>query len=74
MKFDFGVIVRAYKSVITYKANKTRKTRGAPIWRRNYYEHIIRNQRELENIRKYIQLDPMKWAQDEENPKWLNHH
>ena len=29
------------------------------LWQRNYYEHIIRNETELHNIRKYIVENPM---------------
>jgi len=39
------------------------------LWQRNYYEHIIRTDDELERIRDYIVGNPAKWAMDEENPK-----
>jgi hypothetical protein len=38
------------------------------LWQRNYYEHIIRNDESLNNIRKYIVNNPMQWALDRENP------
>jgi len=38
------------------------------LWQRNYYEHVIRNEEDLEKIRSYIELNPLKWALDEENP------
>jgi REP element-mobilizing transposase RayT len=38
------------------------------FWQRNYWERIIRNQRALENIRRYIELNPIKWANDPDNP------
>jgi REP element-mobilizing transposase RayT len=38
------------------------------LWQRNYYEHIIRNETELNNIREYIRYNPLKWDEDEENP------
>ena len=37
-------------------------------WQRNYYEHIIRNESSLSQIREYIVNNPMQWALDEENP------
>ena len=47
-------IVRAYKALVT-------KTTGCkPFWEWNYYEHIIRNERALYEIRKYIQENPEK--------------
>ena len=39
------------------------------LWQRNYYEHIIRNQKSLEEIRKYIRLNPHIWDRDRNNPK-----
>jgi REP element-mobilizing transposase RayT len=37
------------------------------LWQKNYYEHIIRNENELNQIREYITNNPMKWACDREN-------
>ncbi len=34
------------------------------IWQRNYYEHVIRNELELQEIRKYIVNNPLKWQYD----------
>jgi REP element-mobilizing transposase RayT len=49
--------------------------RGAPpesvpahIWHENYYEHIIRNEEELDRIREYICTNPLRWPYDVENP------
>ena len=38
------------------------------LWQRNYYEHIIRSDEELERIREYIRTNPERWALDRENP------
>ena len=35
------------------------------LWQRGYYEHIIRNERDLFEIRKYIKENPIKWETDE---------
>jgi len=43
----------------------------APVWQRNYYEHVIRGDDDLNSIREYVRFNPQKWAEDEENP--LNH-
>jgi REP element-mobilizing transposase RayT len=61
-------IVRAWKTFSARRINETRKTPGIKIWQRNYYEHIIRNENELNRIREYIQNNPMKWEFDRENP------
>jgi REP-associated tyrosine transposase len=39
------------------------------LWQRNYYEHIIRDEKELQTIGEYIRYNPLKWNEDEENPE-----
>ena len=39
------------------------------LWQRNYYEHIIRNDRELQAIQQYIDNNPLKWELDRDNPR-----
>ena len=41
---------------------------GAPVWQRNYHEHIVRNQEELQRIRQYVHDNPFKWSEDPDNP------
>jgi REP element-mobilizing transposase RayT len=41
------------------------------IWQRNYYEHIIRDNADMERIWKYIESNPAMWADDDENPARL---
>ena len=40
------------------------------LWQRNYYEHIIRNDTDLNSIREYIATNPLKWEFDRENPEY----
>lgn len=61
-------IVRAFKSFSAKRINRLRRTDGIPVWQRNYYEHIIRTEREMENITKYIETNPLRWDDDDENP------
>ena len=61
-------IVRAYKSATTKRINALRGTPGAPVWQRNYYEHIIRDEEDLQRIRQYIRDNPTQWTMDRENP------
>jgi len=57
-------IVRTYKAAVTRLI--VRQFGGAPcIWQRNYYEHIIRDDRELDLISKYIEANPLNWKFDE---------
>jgi len=38
-------------------------------WQRSFYDHVIRNEKSLRNIKKYIIDNPLKWELDEYNPK-----
>ncbi len=51
-------IVRALKSFSARRINNLRGTTGQAVWQRNYFEHIIRNKRELNSIRTYIADNP----------------
>ncbi len=57
-----------FKMNAAKRANETRSTPGVAFWQRNYYEHIVRNERELHAIRQYIHNNPLKWALDRDNP------
>ena len=58
-----GAIINQYKSVCT----KRIRAMGCDdfAWQARFYDHIIRNERELDNIRSYILGNPIKWAEDE---------
>ena len=64
-----GRIIGAFKTVSTKNINAIRNTPGNKIWHRNYYEHVIRNEKELHKIREYIQSNPAQWQLDEDNPE-----
>lgn len=54
-----SVVWRKFKARCTYKAKKS-GFRGKTLWQRNYYEHVIRNDKALERIREYIKNNPLK--------------
>jgi putative transposase len=60
-------IVRAYKSAVTYVVNAAENRRGSILWQKNYYEHVIRNDRELQNTGLYIVNNPLNWQLDRDN-------
>jgi len=64
---SLGVVVGRYKTAVTTRINNLRRSRGAKVWHRGYYERIIRNERELLATRQYIIDNPMRWAEDREN-------
>jgi REP element-mobilizing transposase RayT len=63
-----GAIIRGFKSAVTKRINQIRNTPGHPVWQRNYYEHVIRNEDGMNRIREYIIANPAKWDDDENNP------
>ena len=64
--YPLSEIVRAFKSFSARRINLLRCVKGIPVWQRNYYEHIIRNEREYEAIRDYIIDNPVNWEKSPE--------
>ncbi|HNT18392.1 MAG TPA: transposase [Acidobacteriota bacterium] len=64
---SLSTIVRLFKATSTKQINILRGTPGAEFWQRNYYEHIVRNEAELNKTRRYIELNPAQWQFDREN-------
>jgi putative transposase len=65
---SLGAIVRAYKASVTYRINVMRGFTDPPVWQRNYYDHIIRNEKDYEAIWNYIETNPRNWIDDRFNP------
>jgi len=57
-------IIGRFKMNSAKQINQMRNTPGISVWQRNYYEHIIRNEKSLENIRNYIINNPLQWYYD----------
>jgi REP element-mobilizing transposase RayT len=68
-KPTLGQIVPYFKYKSTKEMNVLNNT-GTVIkfWQRNYYEHIIRNEKDLQNKTDYINANPLLWDDDDENP------
>jgi putative transposase len=60
------IVVQNFKAEVTRQIRRTTQIYFA--WQRNYYEHVIRNEDELNRIRQYIRDNPLNWETDEENP------
>ena len=72
-KPSLAAVVGAFKSCTTVEYIRRAKTLGwarfsGKLWQRNYYEHIIRDDEALDRIRQYIAENPIRWADDLENP------
>jgi REP element-mobilizing transposase RayT len=60
---SLGSFIGGFKSITTKRINEIRATPDAPVWQRNYDEHIIDTDEELERMRQYIKDNPRKWSQ-----------
>jgi putative transposase len=65
---SLGSFVAGYKSAVTARINRMRGTPGTPVWQRNYWEHIIRDDVSLNEIRAYIESNPVRWDRDQLHP------
>ncbi len=68
-----GDVVGAFKSLITVAYARGVKQNGWPpfagrLWQRNYYEHVVRDDDDLNRIRLYIAGNPARWDEESENP------
>lgn len=62
-----GDVIGKFKAAVTRWCNKNRNTNFS--WQSRFYDRIIRNERELYNIRKYIEQNPLKWELEKDNPE-----
>ncbi len=60
--------IAGFKSAVTAQINQIRETPYVPVWQRNFYDEIIRNEAILDGVRTYIENNPTTWAFDQENP------
>ncbi|NES25190.1 MAG: transposase [Symploca sp. SIO3E6] len=60
-------VVGYFKMNSAKAVNQRRLSSGRSLWQPNYYERIIRNEAELDRIRRYIINNPAKWDQDCDN-------
>jgi REP element-mobilizing transposase RayT len=63
---SLGAIVGSFKSAVTKRIG--RELNETRIWQRNYHEHILRNEKDLQNKTDYIEANPHLWEEEDENP------
>ena len=64
-----GNVVGVFKSLTSNEYIRGVKNNGwlrfnKKLWQRNYYEHIIRDEKSYYQISEYIQINPLKWRED----------
>ncbi len=65
---SLGAAIAGFKAATTRLIRLHRGEAKLAVWQRNYYERIVRHERELIAIGKYIADNPRKWAQDPNHP------
>jgi REP element-mobilizing transposase RayT len=67
---SLGSIIAQFKGQTTKQINALRGSPGAPVWQSSYYDHVIRDERDLERIRTYIANN--RWQENDtgEPPIW----
>ncbi len=68
--YSLGAMIGQFKSRATKQIWKIQMYNRLPIWQRGYYEHVIRNEKEMEKIFLYIEGNPVNWDED----KHFTHH
>jgi len=71
---SLGKIIAYFKYQSTKRINQHYNTPGMRLWQKNYHDHIVRDDPNLQRLREYIQINPMKWELDQLHPdnpsKW----
>jgi REP element-mobilizing transposase RayT len=73
LKNSISRIIQAFKSISTNRYIESVRIHNWPpfekhLWQNNFYDYIIRNMKELCEIRRYIKNNPINWESDEYNP------
>jgi len=50
-------IIQHYKGAVTKKA-------GMPVWQKSFYDHVVRDEQDFQQIWRYIDENPIKWQRD----------
>ncbi|MEW5844301.1 MAG: transposase [Bacteroidota bacterium] len=61
-------IIRGFRSFSSKRINTLLNNESKFHWQRSFYDRIIRNEKELFQIRRYIQQNPLRWEIEKELP------
>jgi putative transposase len=69
-KYSLSSVIRSYKASVTKWCRNNGYLEFA--WQPRFFDRIIRNEKELYNIRKYIEQNPLKWEIEKNHPENIN--
>ena len=61
VRHGLSEIVRGLRSYSAQRVNELRGTPGVSVWQRGFYEHVVRNEEDLNRIREFIVGNPLRW-------------
>jgi REP-associated tyrosine transposase len=61
---QLGAVINRFKAAVTRRARRL-ENGASEVWQRGYYDHIIRNDQDLQAIREYIEANPERWSNDQ---------
>ncbi len=57
-----GIVIGSLKAASAREINRVRGTTGAHLWQRGYYDHVIRDDADLDRVHSYIATNPLRWT------------
>lgn len=61
-----STIIGSFKAAVTREARRLHlMPQNVPLWHRNFWDRIVRDEQELTAIRDYVRNNPMRWAEDQ---------
>jgi REP element-mobilizing transposase RayT len=71
-KVELCKLTKSLKGITAKRANEMMAMTGIPFWQEESYDHLVRNQREFEKIRHYIEENPVRagLVADAEQYRW----
>ena len=68
MKGSLSTIVRSFKSAVTKAVHEHRLFIGRTVWQPRFHDHIIRDDIDHFFVEQYVELNPILWHLDFDNP------
>jgi putative transposase len=67
---SLGAVLGGFKSAVSGRVSASDLSLVRPLWQRNYYERIVRGNRELGATQKFIETNPARWDDDSNHPRY----
>ena len=65
---SLGSLIGQFKSTVTKCVREMVGSARFTVWQDGFYDHVVRDTKDLERIRRYVRSNPERWQFDRENP------